>query len=288
MSIRLDNERMLMLTAAYLCGDPCAVTQAQVTSVAASCGMTAEEAYLPVLSAMMGLDLDQAEDMRLYRTYLPQMVRRLDPALVAEDPYTRAVGFPRAQAGAIALTQMAYAPMELFVCDDFRRDAAGRLYPQLGWFDCAVPYPALTEDGRIWMTVTPNEINTIRPCAARCHGRVLAYGLGLGYFAFHALLREEVDSVTVVEKSAEVIDLFRRAILPHFPRADRLTIVHADAFEYARSVAPGAGFDVVFTDLWHDVSDGLPLYKRMKSLEFPGAAFLYWIEPTLRCYMEDA
>ena len=288
MSVAADNARIVTLAAAYLNGDPCAMKPAEVAEIARACGLTPEEAVPPVLAALWGLDVDLPDDRRLYRVYFPQMLRRLDPALVEADPYLRAVGFPQAREGAIALERMTYAPMELFVADDFRTDAQERIYPQLGWFDRAVDYPALTEDGRIWMTGTPNEINTIRPCAEACRGRVLAYGLGLGYFAFHALLRPEVESLTVVERSPEVIALFRQALLPRFPRADRLHIVQADAFDYADKDAPQGRFDVIFTDLWHDVSDGLPLYRRMKSLEFAGPKFLYWIEPTLRCYMEDA
>jgi hypothetical protein len=49
---------------------------------------------------------------------------------------------------------------------------------------------------------------------------------------------------------------------------------------------PHADFDTVFTDLWHDVADGIPLYQRMKALETPGPHYLYWIEKTLQVYMD--
>ena len=62
-----------------------------------------------------------------------------------------------------------------------------------------------------------------------------------------------------------------------------LEIIQADAFDFAPKHLPA--YDVVFTDLWHDVSDGLPLYQRMKALEVPGVKYLYWIEQTLRCYL---
>ena len=68
------------------------------------------------------------------------------------------------------------------------------------------------------------------------------------------------------------------------PSKDReLEIIQADAFDFAPKHLPE--YDVVFTDLWHDVSDGLPLYQRMKALEVPGVKYLYWIEQTLRCYL---
>ena len=92
--------------------------------------------------------------------------------------------------------------------------------------------------------------------------------------------------MTVVERSEDVIRIFRDHLLPFFPRPDALEIVCADAFDYAARVMPRQEFDLVFTDLWHDVEDGIPLYRRMKALECPGPEFLYWIEPTLRCYTD--
>lgn len=136
------------------------------------------------------------------------------------------------------------------------------------------------------MTVTPNEINTIQPAVQQTRGKVLTYGLGLGYYAFHALRRPDVSSVTVVEKNPQVIDVFQRLLLPYFPRQEALHIIEADAFDYAQNFMPQEDYDTVFTDLWRDVADGLPLYQRMKALECPGPTFLYWIERTLRCYMD--
>ena len=46
-------------------------------------------------------------------------------------------------------------------------------------------------------------------------------------------------------------------------------------------------FDFVFADIWHDPSDGVPAYKRLKETEkyLPSADFSYWIEKTLKCYI---
>ena len=286
MTDHAENERLLALLARYLNDTPRAIRPSEAEAIAQDCGVTLEEAVALLLAAFCGLNLDVAADARLYHRYFPPMLRRLDPALCREDPYVLALGRRAFRRGSVVLEEDRYAPLELFVADDMRRDEAGRVYPQLGWFAEEVRYPALKEHGRVWMTVTPNEINTIRPLAEQARGKVLAYGLGLGYFAFHALRNSRVDSVTVVERSGEVIDLFRAALLPAFPRRKALRIIQADAFAYAERIAPREGYDTVFTDLWHDVGDGLPLYRRMKALEVPGPRYLYWIEPTLRCYME--
>ena len=283
--LHADNERLLTLISEYLTFTPNAIKPEDVTSLCADCGLTPHEAYLALLAAHCGLDTAQPEDTRLYRGYFPRMVRQHDPAVYEADAYFQAVKPTAEQSGSIDLVYERIEPMELFVADDFEVDAQGRVLPQLGWFDQEFAFPAIREDGRVWMTVTPNEINTIQPAVTRSHGKVLTYGLGLGYYAFHCLLKEDVSSVTVVEKNPAVIDMFTQHLLPFFPRREALHIIQEDAFDYAAQVMPGAGYDTVFTDLWHDVADGIPLYQRMKALETPGPDYLYWIEKTLRVYM---
>mgnify|MGYP004564724923 FL=1 len=188
------------------------------------------------------------------------------------------------QAGAFELGYASYRPYELFVADDLRAYPDGAVLPVLGYFTRPFAYPVLTENGREWMTATPNEINTIRPMAEAAHGHVLTLGLGLGYFAFHALLNPRVERVTAVERSADAIRLFRERILPAFPRPERLTILQADAFAAAPVLYRSGQYDFVFADLWHDAADGLPMYERLKHMEVPGPEYRYWIEKTLEFY----
>ena len=188
------------------------------------------------------------------------------------------------QAGAFELGYASYRPYELFVADDLRAYPDGAVLPVLGYFTRPFAYPVLTENGREWMTATPNEINTIRPMAEAAHGHVLTLGLGLGYFAFHALLNPRVERVTAVERSADAIRLFRERILPAFPRPEHLTILQADAFPAAPALYRSGQYDFVFADLWHDAADGLPMYERLKHMEVPGPEYRYWIEKTLEFY----
>lgn len=188
------------------------------------------------------------------------------------------------QAGAFELGYASYRPYELFVADDLRAYPDGAVLPVLGYFAQPFAYPVLTENGREWMTATPNEINTIRPMAEAAHGHVLTLGLGLGYFAFHALLNPRVERLTAVERSADAIRLFRERILPAFPRPERLTILQADAFAAAPALYQSGQYDFVFADLWHDAADGLPMYERLKKMEVPGPEYRYWIEKTLEFY----
>ncbi len=278
------NEELMMRLAAFLNDCPSAIDLEEARDIARTCGIGEEEAVALMLAAYCGLDLDRPVDKAVYYRCFPHMLHKLSPALITEDPYVQALSTKGYRRGTVTLEEAFYAPAEIFVSDDFQQ-VGEMVLPQLGWFDTRVPYPALKEQGRIWMTVTPNEIHTIRPCAEASVGKVLCYGLGMGYYVFHALRNPAVTDVTVVEQSRDVIDLFREALLPMFPRKEALQIVQGDAFTYARKEAPHQHFDTVFTDLWHDVSDGLPMYRQMKALEVQGPRYLYWIEPTMRYYL---
>ncbi len=229
--------------------------------------------------------LDLYEDREIRDLYLPKMVRELDPGAYRADPYYAAVGLPEeAEDGRWSLRQEVYKPYELFVCGDYRYDGEGRVFPQIGFFTEEFRYPAVLQDGREWMLITPNEIETMRGPAREARGRVVTYGLGLGYFAFMAAKKPDVEQVTVVEKDPAVIRLFERHIRPTLPGAEKIRILEGDAFEHAAALK-AADADFVFADIWHDAGDGLPLWQRFRGLEKPGITYRYWIEETMRYYL---
>lgn len=61
-------------------------------------------------------------------------------------------------------------------------------------------FPAVLENERIWMTITPNEIETMKEAVDKAFGNVLTFGLGLGYYAYMVSEKVNVESITVVEK----------------------------------------------------------------------------------------
>lgn len=280
------NLQALELMSGYLTQHPRFITERDVEAVAA-CGVTREEAVVQLLCAACGLDARRPLDRRMIEYYVRPSLERLDPAPLRENPYMRHIRFPQARQGRWEMTHMAYEPYELFVRDDLLCLPDGREIPQLGYFAERFAYPAVLEGGREWMTVTPNEVATMAPALAQVRGRVAVMGLGLGYFAFMASESPDVRAVTVIERDADVIALFERHILPQLAHRDKLRLVRTDAFEFAQ--AGLGGFDCAFVDLWHDVSDGAPMYLRMKALEArsPGTRFFYWIETSIRCFLRS-
>lgn len=279
-----ESERLLRLLSDFLARHAACISPDMVADLMNACGVSQEDAFALLLSGCLGLDASGA-DRAFYARFLRPSVRMLNAADYRENAYLRAVRAPEAQRGAWTLRRMRYQPFEAFVCGNYHETPDGRVLPQIGCFSESFDYPAALENGREWMTVTPNEIETMRAPVERAHGRVLTFGLGLGYFAFMAAQKPSVASVTVVEREEAIIDLFTRLLLPQFPHSEKIRIVRADAFDYARALPDGA-FDFAFCDLWHDVSDGLPLYRAMRGIlekkNAPETA--YWIEDTLRWY----
>ncbi len=222
-----------------------------------------------------------------HRSHLFPSLKKLFVKDYTQNPYYKKVRLPSVTWGKWELGYRSYKPYELFVRDDIRFCADGREIPQIGFFDREFRFPAVLEGGREWMTVTPNEIETMRTPIAAARGRVLSYGLGLGYYAFMAAEKEEVSIVTLVERDETVIELFRECILPSFPQKNKIEIIHADALDFAEKEAPKGGYNVLFADIWHDPSDGIPLYLALKAQEkhLPNTECHYWIEKTMLSYL---
>lgn len=248
---------------------------------------------------------------------LYRQARRFSASQFLQDPYLKAVrdlGGPHT-AGDFTLTMASYEAGELFAYDAplgsgygenvTYKDSAGLVVPQLGFFDRKVSFPAVYQGQIPWMSLCPSEVNTMkapveeavslcrrrfrqegRPC------RVLALGLGLGYFPFLLLQEECVGDVDVVEWSPEIISLFERFLKPCFPHRARIHVIQGDAYEYLHGVEAGQ-YDFVFADTWESQFDGakdyLRLVRQKKRLAPPAGTtgFSCWIEPQIKAYLSD-
>lgn len=274
-----DNFRITRLYADYLQAYPEIIKREAVEELC-SIGISKEEAIVALLSEVFGLDFEKDEDRRLIMQYLTPSVRIMDGKKYTENPYYRTVKIPNVTDGNWELRQECYKAYRGVIVDDMEILPDMSEIPPLGFFGEDFYFPAVLEGGNEWMTLTPVDLDTCEEAIELAHGRVVTFGLGLGYYAFMVSEKESVESITVIEKSADVIRLFERYILPYFPHRDKVRIVCADAFEYAEDVMPSEHFDLAFVDTWRDAGDGAPMYKRMKSLEHlsPDTKFLYWIE----------
>ena len=155
----------------------------------------------------------------------------------------------------------------------------------LAFFDKAYNYPSLSLFDREWMSLNPYEIRTMEVPISLAKGKVLTLGLGLGYFAYMAHLKEEVKEVHIVEMDLQLIKIFNKYLLPLFPYPHKIHIHKADAFYFIKDIKD-KDYDFIFSDLWHDVSDGLSMYIKLKRhfVNFKNTQCTYWIEGAIITY----
>ncbi|MBE6605312.1 MAG: hypothetical protein E7639_06390 [Ruminococcaceae bacterium] len=283
--IRRYNAKLAELFSLYLNLMPSAIDKAMIDELASTCHISRAEAFAQYLAAMAGLQTE-GRDRSFFRYWLLPSIYELNAADYTNDAYFQSIRIPNATIGRWELRPESLRPFEAFVCNDFVVTPEGRMLPQIGFFDEEYPFPAVLENGCEWMTLQPNEMVTTMPAIKAAHGRVLTFGLGLGYFAYHAAQKPDVESVTVVDISEDVIDLFKTHILPQFPHREKIKLIKEDAFSFADTRLEG-NFDFVFADIWHDAGDGRELYLKMKEYEkkHPDIHFTFWLENTIKCYL---
>ena len=273
------NFRLTRMYAEYLERYPEIITADMVNALTEDGTLKKENALVALLSEIFALSFDNPDDRAMIMNYLTPSVKILDAKRYTENPYYKNIVIPEVADGTWELKHESYAPYRAVIAGDIMFDGFKEIAP-LGFFTERFDFPAVLEDGNEWMTLTPVDLDTCDDAIAAAHGKVVTFGLGLGYFAYMASEKPEVTSVTVIEKSPDVIRLFEKYILKQFKHADKIRIVNADAFEYAEHTMPRENFDYAFVDTWRDSSDGEPMYKRMKPLEklSENTKFDYWIE----------
>ena len=275
-----NNFRITRLYAELLQRYPEIITKEMIDTLTEDGSITNEEAIVGLLSQIFALDFEKSEDRRLILDYLTPSVRILNKEKYENNPYYKNIKLNNIKDGNWEIKIEEYKPYQAIICDDMIIKDDFKEIPPLGFFTESFSFPAILEGGNEWMTLTPVDLDTCEEAIEAARGKVVTFGLGLGYYAYMASEKEEVDSVTVVELSKDVINLFKTHILPQMPNAHKIKIVNSDAFEYAQKVMPGENFDLAFVDTWRDASDGAPMYERMRVLEkhSENTKFMYWIE----------
>lgn len=282
--IRQRNNDISWLLCDYLNNNPCFITKELMESINSGCVLPEETAYFALLTGLCELDTENDErDKLLANDYLRRAIKKLDKKSYIENPYYQNIQIPEVKFGNWELKYEKYKPYEAFVYKDLIVESDFKEFPCIGFFNEEFQYPTVMENAHEWMSIKPSELETTQPAIDVIEGKVITFGLGLGYFAYMASIKESVQSVTVIERDKEVIQLFERYILPQFQCKEKVKIISVDAFEYAEKQMPDKNFDYAFVDLWHDVSDGLEMYLKMKKMEHlcPDTKFVYWIEESL-------
>lgn len=275
------NYRVTELYATYLERFPELITKEMIDELTDDGYITEKDAAAAIIAEAFGLDdANGGDSRRIIREYIRPSVVILDSKKYTENKYYKNIKIDNVKDGSWELRLESYAPYRAVICGDIIINEDFSEVPPLGFFTEEFHFPAVLENGNEWMTLTPVDLDTCDEAIDKAHGKVITFGLGLGYYAYMASEKEEVESITVIEKSPDVISLFKKYILPQFSHPEKVRIICDDAFLYAEKSMPGENYDFAFVDTWRDASDGAPMYERMMALEplSPNTEFSYWIE----------
>lgn len=128
-------------------------------------------------------------------------------------------------------------------------------------------YKRLCVDGELMMSNTQFEYRTNHRFVHEAHGCVLVTGLGLGMILRPLAANPNVESITVIERSPDVIAL----VAPTYDdlvQSGMLTIICADAFSPKLTGLPAKSFDCAWHDIWPSFgsTEDRDEYARMKRL----------------------
>ena len=230
-----------------------------------------------------GVPEEEIEDRRILEKWLKPAIFPLKVPSFLKNPYFGCVLPNSKKIGNYALEYLSYKEGQPLPLDDIQVDEKNGYIERtpIGFLDGNLQYLSLSYKGVTWMCITPNEINTMKPHIDQAKGKVLVFGLGLGYYPFMVSLKDEVKDIYIVELDQNIIDIFKENILPDFRNRDKIHIIQGDAKEYIKHI--DNSYDTIFIDLWHNPEDGLSFYLYFKEYEkkHPHSKFQYWLENSL-------
>lgn len=280
--VKEDNFEVIGMIAHYLIEHSDFINQGMIDELVCT-GVSSEDAFFFLFCGACGLDIvDNKKDLDLANRYFKEGISKLNVKEYISNPYYKNIKVKEEKIGNWEFKYKKYKPYEAFIYDDLIVKSNFVEIPRVGYFEKEFEYLTVLENNNEWMLITPNEINTMQPVIDNVSGNIVAFGLGLGYFAYMSSIKDSVKSVTIVERDRDVIKMFEEFILPQFEFKDKINIVNSDAFEFAKSMT---GYDCAFVDLWHDVSDGVEIYLKMKDLEKNNIKYYYWIEESLKSWI---
>ena len=117
-------------------------------------------------------------------------------------------------------------------------------------------------------------------------GDILIGGLGIGMVVCGIVTKPEVNSITIIEKSPDVITLVKEPLLKYLgDLSHKVTIIQSDIFEYK----PTQKYNTIYFDIWNNISgDEYPetktLHKQYRKYLIKGG----WMDSWMRWKMKQS
>lgn len=207
-------------------------------------------------------------------------IDKLNISLFINDSYINNIKSNDIKFNNYKLCYEKYTPQQMFLYDemDVNKDDYYLVNNKIGYFEHKFNYLTIQKDNIIWMSTIPHEINTMKNIINKANGDIFVFGLGLGYFPYHCSLKSNVTSITIIDNDNDLVNLFKTHLFPSFINKDKYKFIIDDAFNYLEKIDKNK---FIFIDLWHNESDGLLTYIKLKRKlkDYPNV--YYWIENSL-------
>ena len=224
-------------------------------------GYSEADAMTAIICSEFNLERDEELDTILTE-FVSERIKCLDAKEYLNNEYASRIK-ATGRYKQYALRMIDYEPYQTFAYDEISVTKDYKEYSAIGYFKKPFSYLALCEGNNIWMSLNPNEIETMKPFIDKGQGNVLVLGLGMGYVPFMMSLKDDVKHITIIEKDQNIINLFNNLLFPHFISKNKITIIKDDAIKY---VSKNNKYDYIFADLWHTPEDGLDLFIQLKRI----------------------
>lgn len=245
--------------------------------------LSVEEALLTLAINNWEIDTNNSENKKIINDYIKGQFIELDYQKIIQNPYYKSIKLDEINLKNVKIENLSFKPYEIVPVDEItvEEDNYFKEKTKLGYFKKELPYIAISKNKTIWMSITPSEIDSMENEIKEASGKVITFGLGLGYYAYMVSLKDDVSEVKIVEKDKEIINLFLNYILPQFPYKNKIEIIEDDAFNYLDKNRMDS--DYAYFDLWHSPNDGLPMYLKIKEYEnnYSKTKFTYWLKESI-------
>jgi hypothetical protein len=173
--------------------------------------------------------------------------------------------------------------------DYMKFDEMGEPYLPLRRFDRSITLPMICDENVGWMSPELFEKTTMQEAVDHAFGNVLVVGLGIGFYPFNILMKENVKKVTIIERNQDIISLFKKNILPQFPRKEDVEIIQGDALDLLSNDFLKT-YDYTFVDIWRNEDDGVQILSSvLKCLDLSKELNMdFWIEDAILEQVKDA
>lgn len=237
-------------------------------------GKKAQDAMFDMMFDIFNLDKDDQETYDILKKFAYDRIKCLDARVYESDAYAKTINATGGYSN-YSIRKINYEPYQTFPYDEITVNDQYQEFSNIGFFKEKFSYLALCEGQNVWMSLNPNEIETMKPFINKAKGEVLVLGLGMGYVPFMMANKPEVRHITIIEKDKNIINLFNQVLFPSFTNKNKITIVQDDAIHYLNSKKK---YDYIFADLWHAPEDGLDLFIKLKRIN---KGIDCWLETSL-------